>query len=301
MSKSSAKAQPDWLTSETLSRKPAKPMVKAALGQTSETVGESSPETTYVPSSTANSGEVANPVAGRSLLASVLERFASGNAGAKTPNRTRGWSPAAALAVATMGFLAVGFLWWFFPVGNASQNSGRTLGSSGGVSVGTSPVQPTGIAFGGLEVEEDKARLSTSDGLVWEGSVAAGEEGETITLSGPTAAQIKRGFELPGSSVQSGTYAIAEPDGRVVHVTFNTFRAGGSEVTQGSIFAIERDRLVHSGFYRDEREPGSEELLRTYMPPGDENYRVSFTAPEGTPVPLLVGFEELSNAPGDSQ
>lgn len=300
MSKSSAKAQPDWLTSETPSRKPAKTKTKAAPNQISETGGGSPPETTYVPSSTANLGAGVNPAAGRGLLASVLEHFASGSAGAKTPNRTHGWSSAAALAVAATGLLVVGLLWWFFPVGATSQNAGRTLDGSGGVPAVNSPVQTTGIAFGNLEVEEDEARLSTSDGLVWEGSVAAGEEGETITLSGPTAAQIKRGFELPGSSVQSGTYAIAEPDGRVVHVTFNTFRAGGSEVTQGSIFAIERDRLVHSGFYRDEREPGSEELVRTYMPPGEENYRVSFAAPEGTPVPLLVGFEGLADAPGDS-
>jgi hypothetical protein len=65
-------------------------------------------------------------------------------------------------------------------------------------------------------------------------------------------------------------------------------------VTQGSIFAVEDDRLDFTGYYRDERERGGEKVVRTYMPPGGENYRVSFEAPEGTPVPLLVGFRGVS-------
>jgi hypothetical protein len=287
MNKSSEKAQPDWLTGERSARKPVETMAKP-MSETSEMTAAQPPEAASAPTSADDAKQ------GRATgwLAKVLNRAASG--GAKKPSRTAGWSPAAVLAVAAVALLCVGFLWWSFFAETASHDANSTLDASGGASVETSPIRGTEIAFDGLEVEEDRARLTTSDGLVWEGSVAAGEEGETITLSGPTAAQIKRGFELPGSSVQSGTYAVAEPDGRVVHVTFNTFMAGGAEVTQGSIFAIESDRLVHSGFYRDEREPGSEELVRAYMPPGGENYHVSFTSPEGTPIPLLVGFEGLS-------
>jgi hypothetical protein len=238
----------------------------------------------------------------RGLLALVLERLASGGGEAGKQKQVIRRSPATVFAVVAFALLVVGIVWWVAPLfgaseGNVSRGSAETRGADEGISAEGMPIADTGIAFDALEVEEGRARLSTSDGLVWEGSSTAGEEGETITLSGPTAAQIKRGFELPGSSVESGTYAVAEPDSRVLHVTFNTFEAGGSEVSQGSILAIERDRLVYSGFYRDEREPGSEEVVRTYMPPGEDNYRASFTAPEGTPILLLAGFKNTLEEP----
>ena len=99
---------------------------------------------------------------------------------------------------------------------------------------------------------------------------------------------------MPHSSIQSGVFAVAQESGAVLHVTFHTLDAAGTEVTQGSIFAVEDDRLDFAGYYRDERERGGEKVVRTYMPPGGENYRVSFEAPEGTPVPLLVGFRGVS-------
>lgn len=173
-------------------------------------------------------------------------------------------------------------------VSGGEQETGAPPGG-GAVRQADPGVRETGLAFGRLEVDGGKASLEGA-GLSWEGDVAAGEGGETITLRGPTAVQVRRGFELPGSSVQSGVFAVAPEDGLVLHVGFQTFRAGASEVTQGSIFAVEDDRLVASGYYRDEREPGSETVIRTYMPPDGERYRVSFEAPQGTPVPLLVGW-----------
>ena len=156
-----------------------------------------------------------------------------------------------------------------------------------------SGVEGTGVVFGGLKTEDGVARLEGA-GLKWEGKVEAGDTGETITLKGPTAAQIRRGFEMPRSSIQSGVFAVAQDGGEVLHVTFHTFDAAGTEVTQGSIFAVEDDRLDFTGYYRDERQRGSEKVVRTYMPPGGENYRVSFEVPKGTPVPLLVGFRGVS-------
>jgi hypothetical protein len=156
-----------------------------------------------------------------------------------------------------------------------------------------SGVEGTGVVFGGLKTEDGVARLEGA-GLKWEGKVEAGDTGETITLKGPTAAQIRRGFEMPRSSIQSGVFAVAQNGGEVLHVTFHTFDAAGTEVTQGSIFAVEDDRLDFTGYYRDERQRGSEKVVRTYMPPGGENYRVSFEVPKGTPVPLLVGFRGVS-------
>jgi hypothetical protein len=157
----------------------------------------------------------------------------------------------------------------------------------------SSGVKGTGIVFGGLKTEDGAATLEGA-GLKWEGEVETGESGETITLEGPTAAQIRRGFEMPHSSIQSGVFAVAHEGGEVLHVTFHTFDAAGTEVTQGSIFAVGDDRLDFTGYCRDERERGSEKVVRTYMPSGGENYRASFEVPEGTPVPLLVGFRGVS-------
>jgi hypothetical protein len=157
----------------------------------------------------------------------------------------------------------------------------------------SSGIEDTGVVFGGLKTEDGAASLEGA-GLKWEGKVEASEAGETITLEGPTAVQIRRGFEMPRSSIQSGVFAVAQESGAVLHVTFHTFDAAGTEVTQGSIFAVEDDRLDFSGYYRDERERGGEKVVRAYMSPGGENYRVSFKAPQGTPVPLLVGFRGVS-------
>ncbi len=150
----------------------------------------------------------------------------------------------------------------------------------------------SGIAFSELDKSGDgEATLEAGD-LSWEGEAVAGEEGETITLQGPTAAQFERGFQLAHSEVESGTYAVAQEEGPVIHVETHTFRVGETELTQGSIFAIEDDALVDDGFYLDERESGSGRVVRTYFDPqGDyPPYQVAFEAPERTPVPLLVGW-----------
>ena len=159
-------------------------------------------------------------------------------------------------------------------------------------------VQDTGLVFSALEKEDGRASLEAGE-LRWDGQVATGEGGETVTLQGPTAAQIDRGFRLPRSSVESGTFAVAQDDGPVIHVDTHTFRAGEDEVTLGSLFAIEDDVLEDYGFYLDERREGSEEVVRTYFDPaGNASYAVSFATPEGTPVPLLVGWRGPSEGPG---
>lgn len=163
-----------------------------------------------------------------------------------------------------------------------------------------SKVVDTGITFGGLNTTKDgKASLSGA-GLNWEGSVSKGDAGETITLKGPTAVQVRRGFEMPRSSIQSGVFAVAQQGGDVLHVVFNTFEAGDTEITQGSIFAVKDDKLVFSGYYRDQRKTASDTVIRTYMPPGGQNYRRSFKAPEGAPIPLLVGFKGVDSSGGGS-
>lgn len=159
-------------------------------------------------------------------------------------------------------------------------------------------VRDTGLAFSGLKQRDGVASLDAGE-LHWDGEVTAGEQGETVTLQGPTAFQLERGFRLPKSAVESGTFAVAQDDGPVIHVDTHTFRAGETEVTLGSLFAIEDDVLEDHGFYVDERANGSEEVVRTYFDPdGGPSYAVSFAAPEGTPVPLLVGWRGPGAGPG---
>ena len=78
-------------------------------------------------------------------------------------------------------------------------------------------VDNTGIVFGRLDEGGDKATLQGA-GLDWEGSITPKDDGagETITLEGPTAAQVERGFEVENSDVDSGVYALAQDDGSVL-------------------------------------------------------------------------------------
>lgn len=202
---------------------------------------------------------------------------------------------ALALAAAALFIIVVFGLRIFAGGGEPADQSGAGPGRQGGAASSAQAagaVRETDISFGRLEKEDGAATLEGA-GLSWEGEAQSGEAGETVTLRGPTAAQIRRGFELPGSSVESGVYAVAQDEGPVLHVVYSTYQAGEAEVTQGSIFAIEDDLLKQSGFYRDERERATDTVVRTYLPPGGENYRVSFEAPPGTPVPLLVGYRGL--------
>ncbi len=213
----------------------------------------------------------------------------------RLPEQTRWRLLAAGLAaLALLIFLYGARMLPFFERTEEESSQGAPPSQSARYSdAASSGIEDTGVVFGGLKTEDGVATLEGA-GLKWEGEVEAGEAGETITLEGPTAAQIRRGFEMPRSSIQSGVFAVAQESGEVLHVTFHTFDAAGTEVTQGSIFAVEDDRLDFTGYYRDERERGGEKVVRTYMPPGGENYRVSFEVPEGTPVPLLVGFRGVS-------
>ena len=216
-----------------------------------------------------------------------------GSFSGRLPERTRRRLSAAGLAALALLIVLYGARMLPF-FGEAESGQDAPSGQAATYSdVPSSEIEDTGVVFGGLKTKDSVASLEGA-GLKWEGEVEAGEAGETITLEGPTAAQIRRGFEMPRSSIQSGVFAVAQEGGEVLHVTFHSFQAGETEVTQGSIFAAEDDRLDFTGYYRDERQRGSEKVVRTYMPPGGENYRVSFEAPEGTPVPLLVGFRGVS-------
>jgi hypothetical protein len=175
------------------------------------------------------------------------------------------------------------------------------------------PVSNSGVKFGALQQSGDTASLEGA-GLQWQGTLIRkqDEAGETLTLEGPTAAQLERGFDLGPSAIETGVYAVAQDDGEVLHVTTHTFvpkeeGAGAQEVTLGTVYSLSGGSLDGYAFYLDQREPGSNTVTRTYVRPGESSYRVSYEAPSqeaassghGSFVPLLVGwrgFEDRNTA-----
>lgn len=239
-----------------------------------------------------------------------------GNSQSKIIQRLRA-NPAPALLALLVLVVLAAFFWFVFLRGGGEANEAPADGRGGGgeaplaaqPSPETGGVNETGIVFDGLDEGGDKASLQGA-GLDWEGSITKkeGGAGETITLEGPTAAQIERGFEVDNSDVDSGVYALAQDDGSVVHVDTHTYQLVSQqqdeeadeqierEITLGMIFDLKGGNLKQLGFYVDRHEAGSPKILRTYYRGPDfdpkDSYEVSFNGPKGTPVPLLVGYRD---------
>jgi len=172
------------------------------------------------------------------------------------------------------------------------------------------PVSNSGVAFESLRQSGDTAVL-TGAGLKWNGSVTEKEGGQgdslgqTLTLDGPTAAQLERGFDIGEWDVEPGVYAVANADsGEVLHVTTQTLvpqeeARASEERTLGTVYAFKENAFTGFAYYLDAREPGSDRITRTYFGPSIKPYRVSYRAPDpeakdgdrnGAFVPLLVGW-----------
>ena len=166
-----------------------------------------------------------------------------------------------------------------------------------------------------LRESGDAAALSGA-GLEWSGSVSEkeGGQGQTLTLDGPTAAQLERGFDVGGWDVEPGVYAVAQRDsGEVLHVTTQTLvpqdqERASEEMTLGTVYAFQDDVFSGFAYYLDRREEGSDRVTRTYVRPGQEPYRVGYEAPamkqaggsddrNGAFVPLLVGWRGFEDTP----
>jgi hypothetical protein len=181
------------------------------------------------------------------------------------------------------------------------------------------PVSDSGVAFEPLR-ESGGAAALTGAGLEWSGSVTEkgdgrgqgrGEsQGQTLTLDGPTAAQLERGFDIGDWDVEPGVYAVAnEESGEVLHVTTQTLvpqeeTRASEERTLGTVYAFEEGEFTGFAYYLDTREPHSDRITRTYFGPSIRPYRVAYRAPDpeaeggdrnGAFVPLLVGWRGFQN------
>lgn len=233
-------------------------------------------------------------------------------------------SPAPAAIVVLVTLVLVAIFWFLFldgggEAGEQSAAGGgspdRVIGAqrSPGNPFGGGPVRDSGVVFGALQEEGDEATLDGA-GLNWSGTFTEkeGEAGQTVTLEGPTAAQLERGFDLGPSGVETGVYAVAQDGGQVLHVTTHTFvpkeeGREAEEMTLGTVYALEEGELGGYAYYLDRREPGSNRVTRTYVRPGESSYRVSYEAPPvaeggtGTFVPLLVGWRGFDDGTANEE
>ncbi len=171
---------------------------------------------------------------------------------------------------------------------SGGENSARNGGS----------VADTGVTVRS-QVDNGKIQLTTAN-QVWEGEVRTSGDGEKVTtLEGPTAAQFKEGFELPGGgSVTTGVFAAARPGEPTVHATFHRVNEEEDEETSGSYYAIQDGEVTLEGSYVDHRD--GNEVIRTYtegVPDGqNRSFKVRFEAPPGVPVPQLIGWKIAGEA-----
>ena len=216
--------------------------------------------------------------------------------------RVRNKVEPAALVLVALLMTALVFYFLFLrgggeePTAAGRQSSPGDAGQAVGNPFAGTPARDTGVLFGALRESGGEARLDGA-GLDWSGTVTKkeGEAGETVTLEGPTAAQVERGFDLGSSSVETGVYAVAQEGGEVLHVTTHTFLpnkegAEARELTLGTVYGLKEGELGGYAYYLDERQEGSNEVKRTYVRPGAEGYSVSYEAEPGAFVPLLVGW-----------
>lgn len=219
----------------------------------------------------------------------------------------------APFVIALLTVLVLGVFIWFVFLRGAGESAGYQVSDQGagnpdsgsvtGAGEGFEDplsggaVRDSGVVFGSLQVKDDGKAELRGAGLSWSGTVTEkeGGEGETVTLEGPTAAQLERGFDLGESSVETGVYAIAQQSGEVLHVSTHTYRPEGKveqtgEKTLGTVYALQNGTIKGYAYYLDNREEGADRVTRTYVRPGQGSYRVSFDAQPGTFVPLLVGW-----------
>ena len=163
-------------------------------------------------------------------------------------------------------------------------------------------IEETGVVIGEPVVKEEEGTYYLRAGeIAWKGRLENTETGEELTLEGPTAAQCKRGVTLPQGSVTTCVFGRAEPDKPILHATLHRVTVGTEENTTGTYKAIDEAGVLVEGTYSDTRDGGT--VVRTYTEraPGEaaqesRSYRVSFEAPPGVPIPVLVGWEPPAEA-----
>lgn len=155
-------------------------------------------------------------------------------------------------------------------------------------------VRDTGVVIEEPVERDDGTYYVRAGEIAWKGKKEATDTGQQFTLEGPTAAQFKNSVTLPHGSITTGVFGRAAPGKPMFHATFHRTTIGEEEITTGTYHALDGSRVIVEGTYSDTRDGNT--VTRTYSEaaPGSGNlnrYAVSFEAPPGALVPVLVGWE----------
>ena len=163
-------------------------------------------------------------------------------------------------------------------------------------------VRDTGVVFQQPVVKADGTYFEGAGEIAWKGKKEATDTGTQYTLEGPTAAQFKTSVALPNGSITTGVFGRAAPGKPMFHATFHRTTMGEEETTTGTYYALDGSRVIVEGTYSDARD--GDTITRTYSEaaPGSDRlnrYAVSFEAPAGALIPVLVGWKPPAEVDGD--
>lgn len=190
-------------------------------------------------------------------------------------------------------------------------------GSSVALPAAQIPLHDSGITFDPPVNEDDTYLLAAGD-VSWGGEITTGEDGETLTLEGPTAAQIKRSLTFKDGSISTGVFGRTAPDKPMQHATSHRLMLTGQEKTSGTFFEVDGTKLVSMGAYFDYRD--GDQVTRTYVEMDPESpdggvkdvYATTFDSPlakgknggpatdEGPPHPTLVALHQNEKPKGEN-
>ena len=202
------------------------------------------------------------------------------------------------------------------PSGSGAAGS-EAEGSSVSLPAAQIPLHDSGVTFK-PPVEEDDTYLLAAGDVSWGGEITTGENGETLTLEGPTAAQIKRSLTFKDGSISTGVFGRTAPEKPLQHATSHRLMLTGDEKTSGTFFEVDGTELVSMGAYFDYRD--GDEITRTYVEMDPESadggvkdvYATTFDSPlaknkngqpatdEGPPIPTLVALHENDSKKGEN-
>lgn len=174
------------------------------------------------------------------------------------------------------------------PAGSQTETRNVTPGTAAPLRV-----TDTGVVFGEPVIRGDTYYLRAGQ-IAWKGRTQKTDTGTEVTLEGPTAAQFKEAVSIPGGSITTGVFGRAEPGKPILHATFHMTEVDGREYASGTYYAVGSGSVVVEGTYEDSRDGQKVTRVYTEHAPGStdfERYAVTFEAPEGAYIPVLVGWK----------
>ena len=258
---------------------------------------------------TPRNGALRHPLKDDTAVISPADRNGGGQTASLPQQPREGWRLREVLMVALFALAALAVVvlafWSVFLRGSDDTPQGSSPERIPAVADGEAlKPRETGVVF--QKPDEPKGETGpyslTVGKYTWEGARQLRDDVEEIVLEGRTAAHFTTAVKLTDGEITTGVFGRAEPNKPLWHATFQRTRTNGEESTTGTYQAIDGGRVILEGAYTDrvvKDNPAGEpdDIVRTYVevdprdPPEEATrYAVSFHAPEGTPIPWLVGW-----------